>query len=439
MDANEPIIARLMAKYSRQEALTYEERRILEAWWQASPENRELADLFADKEWVKEALSIMEEAPGEEMWEAISTRLDEMQGISRPAPGRLRALWVRRRAVLSRLALPAATLLLFVAVCWLLSRRGEGKEKVGAGTVIAVAAGVPMEEDATWTDSSGRAIPLSTVPVGGVVARAGSEVLRKVERYALAYDAPAFEAILNDEPAPREFVASQEFASGPGLFRNCLAVGKNSSPYHLQMANGNAVWLGGGARFEYTGNRRDVAHPYALTGKALFDIAKDLGRPLVIHLPGDKLIRITGTRFFVDSRVDSSESKVALFTGQLRFFNTTDSGVQLQAGQEATAGAGGIVVRPIADSSAMMAWVDHSLHFHFTHTPFDSALAQVAAWYGLTVSNPAKLKPAPISGDMLRPGLPEGVLHNLEAVAGGAVQLRREKNMIVVSDGIGTP
>ncbi|HEY4336290.1 MAG TPA: hypothetical protein VGM89_10340 [Puia sp.] len=431
MDSNVSVIAMLMARYARHETLTDEERRILEEWWQSSPENREVADQFADEKWVERALASLDKVPRKKMWKEISRQLDEMDGITEKAPDRLPSLRAKRRRMLW-FSVSAASVLLVIGAIWLLGKRAEIKEKGIPSEVLALTAALRDEGDAIWTDSAGRPVPLGAVPVGGVVSRAGRQVLRKVDTFALAYDTPGAET-----GSPSMEMPADMPADSTGLFRNCLAVGRNSSPYYLRMVDGNAVWLGGGARLQYTGNSGDVAYPYRFTGKALFDIVKNLGRPLVIHLPNGKRIKVEGTRFYVESHADSPMSKVAIFSGNLRLFDKGDS-IQLRTGQEAITDADGIVVQAIVDSSAMMAWAGNSLFFHFNNTEFESTLSQVAAWYGLKISNPGRLKGTAINSDLPRSSSPDNIIQILKIVESGYVTLRLEQNVIVVADWPGT-
>jgi hypothetical protein len=427
MDSKVSIITRLMAKYARHEELTDEERRMLEEWWQSSAENRELAELFADENWVKKALGQMDSVPRKEMWREINRQLDEIEVKAGTPSTAHRIPSARARTHFLSVAVAVVALGVIVcAYCILGGKTAIRTNKESTPPVIGAALGLARDSDATWTDVNG-SIPLSAVPVGGVVSQAGSRILRKVDSFSLAYDVPA---VLDTEM--RAVLATDT----AGLFKNCLAIGKNSSPYHVQMYDGNAVWLGGGARLRYTSNRRDAASPYSISGKGLFDIVKNMGRPMVIHLPNGRRIKVVGTRFFVNAEADSPASTVALFSGKLRLFSNGDS-VRLRAGQEAIARADGVVVKAIADSSAMMAWTGNSLRFHFNNAEFETVLAQVATWYGLKIVNPARLKGTPITCDLPRASSPDPILQTLRLVENGFIQLRLDRNTIIVSDGTG--
>ena len=109
MNDDYSLVTESILKYIRGEQLTTEENQALEAWCARSEDNRQLPDLFKDKEWVEEQLRRLPGVPTEEIWQLIlqRTTIDRV-----PAPA------IRRRAF-SPVGIAAAVLLLLgVAVSY---------------------------------------------------------------------------------------------------------------------------------------------------------------------------------------------------------------------------------------------------------------------------------------------------------------------------------
>lgn len=367
MDSIDPAITPLMAKYARREPLTPEELQQLEAWWEAAPENRELADLVRDEKWVEEALEIMDEAPEEEMWEEFSRRLDEKQGIVRPAP-----FWSFRMQwpTLWRGVAVAGLLFLAVRAIWLLTRKGDvgvvRRELVSAPRIPEPAPPhqpVLIQKDETPIRLAAHTRKRDTKagdvrtdeardpakPDGQVQVKSNGQVpVKRLNRY---------------DPAPVP-------PDTGGIFHYCKAVVPSSSPDMQEAAS-------------------TVDYPYSYSTKALLTILSDREGPTEIHFNG-KQMRVAGMRRFEKAGVDAAVKKGAA---------------------------------PVAPPAG----------FHFNDTRLEQALAQVAEWYGLKVSNPEGWKGVAITGELPRPSRPEGVLDILQLLEQGQVQLRLEQNTIVVS------
>lgn len=419
MDANDSLITRLMAKYARHEALTAEELRTLENWWKASSDNMELAKQFGNEEWVREAVKKLNSVPKREMWAEITRQLDEMDAAVNGAGTGFQPKKSTGRLATLAWSLSAAALVL--CTVWLIVK--QERTKPGKAPTTAKTENTPViiaKRDAIWIDSTGHSVPLGSLPVGSIISTIGANILRKVDTNALAYDALADKKL---------------FLRPSGS--NMLTTGSESSPYHLQLSDGSAVWLSSGARFIYSNNSRDNEHPYTLVGKAFFDIAKAGGKPFVIDLLNGNRIRVTGTEFSAESYAQKPDCRVALVSGSLNLTTNKDS-VQLSAGEEAIGHSASVEKQKIKDPAAVTGWIGKSLSFHFDNTDFETALAQVASWYGLKVSNPHNLKGTAIMVDLPRPSSPEPILKSIAKLQSHFVQMSFQNNEIVVSNWRGT-
>lgn len=376
MDSNDPVINLLMAKYARRELLTPEELQLLEAWWGASPENRELADLVRDEKWVKEALEIMDEASEQEMWKEFSRRLDEKQGIIRPSP--VRGFRMQRRILLRGLA-AAVVLFLAVRAGWLLTRSWRPGTAPGE-IVSAPRSREPATGDqpvlSTAVTGEERSFPVENRVLRreGTRTPTGAGVHIRPEAHIHSSDRNAGDARANHGPVPvKQRVNRHDPTLVPvdtgNLVHYCRAVVPSPST-------------------DISPTEHTVAYPYSYSAKALLAILGDLEGPTEIHLPNGKRMRVAGTRRFENAGIDPRKGAAP------------------------------------ADPSAA---------FHFKDADLERVLAQVAEWYGLKVSNPGGWKGGAITGELPRSSRPDSVLYTLQLLEKGFVQLRLDQKVIVVS------
>jgi ferric-dicitrate binding protein FerR (iron transport regulator) len=114
----------------------------------------------------------------------------------------------------------------------------------------------------------------------------------------------------------------------------------------LTLAEGSDVWLNSNTTLKYPGvfaGERVVE----LNGEGFFDIARDHGKPFVIHT--DKYsLEVLGTSFNLESYAGSQTFEIALFTGRVKLYtNRTDGSgdtLYLNAGQTGALVDGQIVV-----------------------------------------------------------------------------------------------
>lgn len=399
-----------MGKYIRKEHLTAEERHFLNEIWKASPEFQKLAEQFADEQWVEAELEKQKQVPVEAIWAEINRQLDEMgepdfvpepETVDKPLMGRvLASLWTP----------VAAAILVLAAGYWLLRKTLPPEEKVKE---MATAGVLNLSgTHATWTHKSGRRVVLDSLPVGSVVDSSGGRILKKVDSNALAYD------------------QSASLENGSSLYHNCLAIGEKSRPYHLQMADGDGVWLASGSQLQYPDGRRS---PYSLTGKALFNVFRDPSRPVEILLPEGKRIKVLGTDFSVNAAKDHGPSRVAVLSGKVRFYNYRDS-VPVGAGEEAVAEARGLTTAKIKDPAGEASWVGKAGFFYFVDADLDTVLARVGDWYGLKIVRTTNAKATEVNAELSRSSSPADVLRDIATIENGIIRLSLKNNTIIVSD-----
>ncbi len=172
---------------------------------------------------------------------------------------------------------------------------------------------------------------------------------------------------------------------------------------HVQaapLADGSQAVLSSDSRIDVRLSRRQRLVELR-RGEAIFDVAKDAGRPFVVDT-GDRQVIAVGTRFSV--RRDGADLRVVVTEGTVRLEQTRRDGqgpqpaALLPAGSVALARADGVLVRslPVAEAEDMLDWRDGTLAFR------DATLAEAAAEFNRY--NARKLVVADAAAGALRLG-----------------------------------
>lgn len=144
----------------------------------------------------------------------------------------------------------------------------------------------------------------------------------------------------------------------------------------LSLADGSKTVLASDSRIDVHLSRRERRVDLA-RGEAIFDVAKDPGRPFVVDA-GQRQVVAVGTRFSV--RRDAHELRVVVTEGTVRLQSPADGENRrptalLPAGSVALVHGDGVLVRslPVADAERMLDWRDGLLVFR------DTTLAEASA------------------------------------------------------------
>lgn len=193
-----------------------------------------------------------------------------------------------------------------------------------------------------------------------------------------------------DKPAVREF------ASAAGTSRT------------VRLAEGVTATLGAGSRLAAVGTDGRMQ----LTGSAFFSIHHDPKRSVIVDVGGAR-IRDVGTRFAVNSAdgvlsVSVEEGRIALqLPGQ-----TVET--EVDAGQEALAQGGKVVLRPVRIAS-IAAW--RSGRFVYDQAPLALVAADIARYTGQPVAVAGSAAQRPFSG-VLAPGDRAAMVSTLTQLTG---------------------
>ena len=91
---------------------------------------------------------------------------------------------------------------------------------------------------------------------------------------------------------------------------------RNGSRTNLVLPDSTQVWLNAGSRISYDKNFGAALREVTLTGEAFFDVARNAGRPFVIHTARID-ITVLGTRFNVKSYPSERTTEATLIRGSI--------------------------------------------------------------------------------------------------------------------------
>lgn len=148
--------------------------------------------------------------------------------------------------------------------------------------------------------------------------------------------------------------------------------------YSVVLADGSKVWLNAESELRYpvrfVGNERKVY----LKGEAYFDVAKQAGKPFVVHVD-DAQITVLGTEFNVRNYHDE-EIAATLVKGAVRIHDAGRK-CDLTPGMQAVIEKDGIRVREV-DTDLYTAWKDG--YFIYRERTLEDIMKELSRWYDFT-------------------------------------------------------
>jgi transmembrane sensor len=403
MTDEQDLIIAILVKYALRQPLDEAEERALEQWRSRSEEHSRLPDQFRNARWLAQERAKMESPPTAEMWEEIRRYVDES---GEPAPVALRS--DRRRIPWSRLAVAGlvGVLVMTGGLLW-----WKGRRPVKAATMVFELPSVmPANFGAVLELTDGRLIGLDTMKKGQRVISDNGTVFTKTDSNSYVYTA----TVANNTPYQR------------------LSIAPNGGPLRIQWPDGSKAWLDKGSSLAYSTDLRSFEA--RLNGEAWFRVAHDPGRPVTIRTANDATVRVLGTSFDVRS-ITGGPERVALFSGKLRVLKAGDS-VLLNPGSQLEATDQVLRVSHGVDSNAMLSWLRPAGKgdwFDFHNVDLLTMLPEIAAWWRVTVDNPAQLRGTTVTGDFRRGGSLMDIMKDLKSIEDKYVQLTVKEDTIYVA------
>lgn len=148
---------------------------------------------------------------------------------------------------------------------------------------------------------------------------------------------------------------------------------------HIKLADGTQVILNRQSSLQVPADYGKGQRRLLLQGEAWFDVAPDQVHPFITNT-SQLAVTVLGTTFHVRAYADESAPQVSLVTGKVRVTNVANGREVILLPGEMTDGS--LQKHPV-DTLALRRWVNGQLTF--SHTPVETALQQLGAWYHIPV------------------------------------------------------
>jgi|GEM_PF-2167541 len=343
----------LIAKQLRG-TITAAEQEELDAWMNASPDNRAFVETQMQPHQVLEEMKAWSEIDDDELFQDFR-RLASRPGLQPAGRGR------RVRMALRWGAAAAVVILLVLPLWYLLNKNRQKRQKEGTPFSSQLAVYRRADSVAVIMSGDGKAVSLESAPVGQTM-RGDSYISSRTGKRSL----------------------SLQLAPEAGIKRTRPWAALISVPYgqswQLTLWEGSQVEIGPGtvlAVLRGTSQERALS----IDGEALFKVGPDKQAPFRVNT-ADVAVDVLGTSFNIKSFSDEHTVTTTLLSGKVKVSRGIHCNILLP-GEEAIVDASTESMRILTgvDTTDRMAWL--SPYFNFNNKTIPQVMRQVARWYGI--------------------------------------------------------
>lgn len=159
------------------------------------------------------------------------------------------------------------------------------------------------------------------------------------------------------------------------LVYNTLEIPRGGA-YSLQLADGTKVMLNSESRLRFPQSFRGDTREVFLDGEGYFQVAKDAGKPFIVHC-ADYNVRVLGTTFNISAYEGDDVSMTTLVEGRVNV-ERGDTRVLLTPGVMASVTRSGISTREV-DVESYISWTKDQ--FSFSEERLEDLLKKISRWY----------------------------------------------------------
>ncbi len=357
-------IKNLLRKYLQQDLPPHEQQQ-LDAWVQASAENRLFFERLSRVESFEEDFRQFVHSR-EKILSSLYRQIPELQNspptaAEPPVPAR-RVIFLRWRSW----AVAASMLLLLGAGLYywnLHSTRKPATALAVHGPDIA-----PGKTGAILTLADGSQVVLDSLGNQVIPAQNGSKVVLQNGR--IAYDPSGVSngrVVYNTMTTPR------------------------GRQFQLVLPDGTRVWLNAASSISYPTAFTGKERPVTVTGEVYFEVAKNAQMPFRVNVAGKEAIEVLGTHFNINAYANEKSINTTLLEGSVRVIVPDAHGatggkpatVVLEPGQQAQGTRGKITVLDHVNLDKVQAWKNGV--FNFEGARLDEVMRELERWYDIDV------------------------------------------------------
>jgi hypothetical protein len=346
-------IGAILLKQFKGEAISAEDRSLLEHWLEQSAANRAVFKRIQDEHELEKYLSIvLDDTLAKDAFQQFKAGLlkDAASADQPPTPASIPTSRKRIHLLTTAWVRYAAAIIIIVSVStyfWIYNKRSLRPELMQSQRLQRDV--LPGKNGAILTLANGMQVVLDSLRNGIVADQKGTQVV--LNNGALNYD--------NQE-------ASSEFVY------NTMSTPKGRQ-FELVLSDGTHVWLNAASSIRYpsifTGGERVVT----LSGEAYFEVKHDDAHPFKV-IAANQVIQDIGTGFNVKAYNDEPQVKTTLVEGSIKIGETVLNrpGQQLNGNRVVT-----------ANIALETAWRKGA--FDFEDTSLREVMRQLARWYDIDV------------------------------------------------------
>jgi len=185
------------------------------------------------------------------------------------------------------------------------------------------------------------------------------------------------------EQEPR--IALSEY---PSEYKHTIYTNKGIKAF-AELPDGTKVWLNSDTKITFPdlflGSTREVT----FSGEALFEVAKDSLRPMMIATNRNFEVKVLGTKFNLKSNDNDSEARVTLISGSVEVITKREVAGKIQQSSIVLSDQQSYIVSdkkpstfvPVSDTVKQTAWKNGKLIFEAT--PLHEVIKQLERWHGV--------------------------------------------------------
>jgi transmembrane sensor len=343
-----------------------EEQEELEAWLNASEDNRALFERMSSPAWMEGAIATMDAVHEEEGWERLQANTQDPF----PAGAPNRRTLIRFPGWAGWAAAAALVLFLGAAAYWW-SR--QSPETIAIRQLQDIP---PGSSHARLTLANGQTIVLDTGANGSLAFQGNSRIKKAGGQIVYQEKGTATgETLYNKVSTPR------------------------GGQYKIRLQDGTDIWLNAASSITYpvafNGHDRKVT----VTGEAYFEIAPDRKKPFIVQVNNTE-VRVLGTRFNINAYAEEGSIKTTLLEGGINVFCGADNHTLLQPGEQAQTKGAAITVIKDVDLEQVIAWKNG--FFSFDHADLQAVMRQLERWYDIDVLYEGRVPDIKLKGELDR-------------------------------------
>lgn len=388
-------VSDLIILHLKGEPLTAEEKKRLDTWLEADPQNKVLFNRLCDPAYMRQELEKMTSYSADSGWEKVKEHFTAEESAV-----------VKPMVFYKRFWMAAAVAVVLIISAALLYMYLPAKKTAIAQTHDAKPATdipAPSVSKATITLQNGKRISVDSLTTNAVDLQEKAAI-QKTANGEIVYKAPV--------------------SSGSEIYFNTLTNPRGSKVVQVTLSDGTKVWLNTDSEIKYPVAFAAGSRQIEMVGEAYFEVAKDAARPFIVK-SGKTVIQVTGTHFNVNAYPDEKSLNVSLLEGRVNVVKDNKS-IPLAPGEQAQVSEE-IKVDSKVDMDQVMAWKNGT--FNFNGEDIYTAMRQLSRWYNVTIQFKENVTEK-FYGDIPRDNNISSVLSMLETT--GRVHFKTTGNSIEV-------